>query len=183
MRTDRLRRRYAIRPVHVQFPLHPETPAEGRRLEELFAGRDVDVEAMQERLQRLMDDAGLPYGERTHTYNSRRAQELAKWAVERPGGEAVHDALFRAYFAEGENIADPDVLMEVVESLDLPADEARDALRSGAYADAVDDDWARSRALGIRGVPTYVADGRGVVGAQPYEVLERLVVEAGAERR
>jgi predicted DsbA family dithiol-disulfide isomerase len=37
--------------------------------------------------------------------------------------------------------------------------------------------------LGITGVPTFVADGRGVVGAQPYEALERLVVLAGATKR
>jgi predicted DsbA family dithiol-disulfide isomerase len=47
----------------------------------------------------------------------------------------------------------------------------------------VDRDWERSRALGITGVPTYVAGRQGVVGAQPYEVLVDLVTRAGARRR
>jgi predicted DsbA family dithiol-disulfide isomerase len=51
------------------------------------------------------------------------------------------------------------------------------------FKDAVDADWQRSRAFGITGVPTFVANGRGVVGAQPYEVLERLLVLAGAAPR
>jgi predicted DsbA family dithiol-disulfide isomerase len=40
---------------------------------------------------------------------------------------------------------------------------------------AVDADWARSRALGVTGVPTFVIGRKAVVGAQPYEVLEQLV--------
>ena len=40
---------------------------------------------------------------------------------------------------------------------------------------AVDADWARSRALGVTGVPTFVVGRKAVVGAQPYEVLEELV--------
>ncbi|MGH7348293.1 MAG: DsbA family protein, partial [Candidatus Rokuibacteriota bacterium] len=46
-----------------------------------------------------------------------------------------------------------------------------------------DADWAKSRQLGVTGVPTFVAGGYGVVGAQPYEMLEQLVAKAGARRR
>ena len=85
----------------VHFPLHPETPADGRSLADLFAGRNVDRKAMQEAMKARMDAEGLPYGERTMTYNSRLAQELGKWADTQPGGEVLHDAFFRAYFVEG----------------------------------------------------------------------------------
>ena len=51
------------------------------------------------------------------------------------------------------------------------------------FKDAVDADWAKSGAYGVTGVPTFVAGRRGVVGAQPYEVIERLLDEAGAPRR
>jgi predicted DsbA family dithiol-disulfide isomerase len=71
-------------------------------LEQLFRGRSFDLEAAQARLTVLMAEQGLPYGERTHTYNSRLAQELAKWAELQPGGGAIHDALFRAYFVDGD---------------------------------------------------------------------------------
>ena len=47
----------------------------------------------------------------------------------------------------------------------------------------VDQHQDLARQFRITGVPTFVAQGRGVVGAQPYEVLERLVVLAGAQRR
>ncbi len=163
----------------VHFPLHPDTPPEGRSLEDLFAGRGVDVQAMQAQMRQRMAAEGLDYGERTMTYNSRLAQELGKWAETQPGGEAIHDALFRAYFVECRNIGDPEVLVEIVEGIGLPGGEARKVIETRAFKDAVDADWARSYQYGVTGVPTFVAGGYGVVGAQPYEMLERLVQEAG----
>ena len=49
------------------------------------------------------------------------------------------------------------------------------------FKDAVDADWRLSRQYGITGVPTFVAGRHGVVGAQPYEVLEQLVRQAAQE--
>jgi len=62
----------------VYFPLHPDTPSEGLLLKDLFAGRGFDLEAMHARMKDLMDMEELPYKQRTHTYNSQLAQELAK---------------------------------------------------------------------------------------------------------
>jgi predicted DsbA family dithiol-disulfide isomerase len=167
----------------VHFPLHPDTPAEGRSLEELFRGRNVDVQAAHTRMQALMDAEGLPYRRRTHTYNSRLAQEVAKWAETRPGGEAIHDALFKAYFVDGRNIGDSAVLVDVARSVGLPADEAADVLKERRYGAAVDADWAKSREYGVTGVPTFVSGGRAVVGAQPYEALARLLRQRNATPR
>jgi predicted DsbA family dithiol-disulfide isomerase len=167
----------------VHFPLHPDTPAEGRSLEELFRGRNVDMQAAHMRLQALMDAEGLPYRRRTHTYNSRLAQELAKWAETKPGGEVIHDALFKAYFVDGRNIGDSFVLVDVARSVGLPADEAADALTERRYRTDVDADWAKSREYGVTGVPTFVSGRRGVVGAQPYEALVQLLRQKNATPR
>ena len=65
------------------FPLHPETPIEGRALADLFKGRRAEqIAAFQQQMKSLMDAEGLPYGERTMTWNSRLAQELGAWAEE-----------------------------------------------------------------------------------------------------
>ena len=167
----------------MHFPLHPETPAEGLSLAELFAGRDYDPTAMQARMRGLMEEEGLPYGERTHTYNSRLAQELGKWADTQEGGEAIHEKLFKAYFVDGRNIGDPDVLVEIAESVGLDGAEARRVIEERSFKDAVDADWAKSRQYGVTGVPTYVADQQGVVGAQPYEVLEQFMAAVGAKSK
>jgi predicted DsbA family dithiol-disulfide isomerase len=163
----------------VHFPLHPETPVDGgRSLAELFAGRKLDLKAMHAQMKASMDAEGLPYGERTRTYNSRLAQELGKWADTQPGGEALHDALFRAYFVEARDISQPAVLLEIAARVGLPVEEARRVLEDRTFKSAVDADWALSRRYGVTGVPTFVTGRHGVVGAQPYEVLEQLVRQA-----
>jgi len=167
----------------VHFPLHPETPEDGALLEDLFAGRGIDLEAMYANMKALMDTEGLPYARRTHTYNSRLAQELGKWADTQPGGEAIHDLLYRAYFVDGINIGDIDELIGIAESIGLSPDAAREVLETRSFSASVDADWRSSRDLGITGVPTFVAGGFGVVGAQEYNTLESLLQRAGAQAK
>jgi len=181
VRIEKLKRNFDIDVKWVHFPLHPDTPAEGRSMAEIYAGRGIDPQAMYERMKSLMDAEGLPYGKRTHSYNSRLAQELGKWADMQEGGDALHEAFYRAYFVDTRNIGDPDVLLEIVGSVGLSVDAAREVLESRSFKDAVDADWQKSRQYGVTGVPTFVAGGYGVVGAQPYEVLEQLLNKLTAE--
>ena len=159
----------------VHFPLHPDTPAEGKSLEELFRGRNYDIAKMQAQMRARMAAEGLPYGNRTMTYNSRLAQELGKWADTQPRGEAIHDALFKAYFVDGRNIGDVEELLKIAKSIGLPEDEARQVLEKRTFQAAIDADWEKSRQYGVTGVPTFVAGRQGVVGAQPYETLVQLM--------
>lgn len=181
MRIEKLRAEHNVTIEWVHFPLHPETPAEGQSLDDLFRGRNVDRKAMHAQMKARMDAEGLPYGERSMTYNSRIAQELGKWADTQPDGEAIHDALFRAYFVEARDISRPDVMLEIVKAVGLPVDAAREVIERRTFKDAVDADWKLSREYGITGVPTFVAGRYGVVGAQPYEALEALVKKARAD--
>jgi predicted DsbA family dithiol-disulfide isomerase len=158
--------------VHwVYFPLHPDTPAEGLLLKDLFAGRGLDLDAMHARMKGLMDAEGLSYERRTHTYNSRLAQELAKWADSQSGSEELHAALYRAYFVEGHNIGDPQVLIDIAQLVGLPRGGAHDVLTGRTFKAAVDADWQRAMQMGITGVPSFVANRNKLVGAQPYNAL------------
>jgi predicted DsbA family dithiol-disulfide isomerase len=71
------------------------------------------------------------------------------------------------------------VLVGIASSVGLPADQAREVIEQRTHKAAVDADWEKSRQYGITGVPTFVIGNQGVVGAQPYEVLEELVRQAG----
>jgi predicted DsbA family dithiol-disulfide isomerase len=181
VRIEKLRTEHNVTIEWVHFPLHPETPSEGQSLDDLFRGRNVDRKAMHAQMKARMDAEGLPYGERSMTYNSRIAQELGKWADTQPGGEAIHDALFRAYFVEARDISQPAVLLDIVKTVGLSVDKARQVIEQRTFKDAVDADWKLSREYGITGVPTFVAGRYGVVGAQPYEALEALVKKARAD--
>jgi predicted DsbA family dithiol-disulfide isomerase len=175
-RVEKLKRNLKIDVQWIYFPLHPDTPAQGLPLKDLFAGRGIDIEAAHARLKTLMDAEGLVFNARTHTYNSRLAQELAKGF----DSDALREALYKGYFEFGKNLGDMEVLVEIARSCGVDPAAAREALTERTFKDAVDADWAKARGYGITGVPSFVAGNQKVVGAQPYEVLERLVIAAGA---
>jgi len=176
-RIERLREKFEIDIQWVYFPLHPETPREGLLLTELFKGRNFDLEAAHARLKSLLDSEGLPFHSRTHTFNSRLAQELAK------AFDAVRDPLYREYFEHSRNIADPEVLVEVARCVGVDEGEARSVLADRTFSQAVDEDWEKARLYGISGVPSFVAGNRKLTGAHPFDVLERFVIAANARPR
>lgn len=182
MRVERLQAKFDIELRYTFFPLHPETPKEGLTLERLFAGRGIDVRAAQQRIAQLMTDEGLPYGKRTMTYNSRLAQELGKWAETQPGGDRIHNALYQAYFVDNLNLAISENLLSIVEGLGMDVEEAENALKQRTFRDAVDADWQRVREIGVTSVPTFVVGNRGMVGAQPYEAMERFLIDSGVQQ-
>jgi predicted DsbA family dithiol-disulfide isomerase len=155
--------------------LHPETPLQGRTLEDLFAGRNMDIPQMMDHLKQVARELGLPFGDREMTFNSRLAQELGKWAEQMETGDAFHDAVFRAYFADGLNIADVNILGEIAGSVGLDAGEAHDVLAARIFKEAVDTDWARAYESGVKAVPTFFMNGQTLVGAQRFNALANFV--------
>ncbi len=145
-------------------------------LSELFKNLPPEnLQAMRDNMRNLMAEAGLPYGDRTMTYNSRLAQELGYWADTQEGGETLHDLLFKAYFVENVNINDHAVLIDLACKAGLDGTEAARILEGRVYSPQVNSDWERASKEGVTGVPTFTAMDLHVVGCQPYEVLERFV--------
>ena len=182
MWVDQIKKNYDINVRWRAFPLHPETPDDGITLEELFAGKPIDIKKFTARLKQVAGELGLPLGERKKTYNSRLAQELAKWAETEGSGDLFHEAVFRAYFVDGKNIGRMDELMVLAKSIGLREKKARLVLELRTFKEAVDSDWEQSYALGITGVPTFVLDRQATVGFQPYEKLEQFLKTCGVKK-
>ena len=174
MRIDKLRQEFDLDIRWSVFPLHPNTPEAGMNLDELFAGQ-MDIEAMMSRLKRVANELELPFGDRMHTFNSRKAQELGKWAEEMGAGEAFHQAVYHAYFAGGKNIAEKAVLTAIAESIGLDPEKALQVVADGRYAAAVNADWQRADELGVTAVPTLVYKSRQLVGFQPYDACRDFI--------
>jgi predicted DsbA family dithiol-disulfide isomerase len=143
----------------------------------------ANIPEMMERLRRVAREEGLPFGQREKTYNSRLAQELGKWAESKGRGEPFHKAAFHAYFADGINIARAPNLVNLAVKVGLSGQEAQKVLEKRVFKDAVDSDWARSREMGVTAVPTFMMNRKAVVGAQPYEVLERFLMQNNVTKR
>jgi len=149
-------------------------------LEDLFNISSAKVTGIVEGLKQTADQFGLPFGTRTRTYNSRRAQELGLWAEDLHRGEQFHMAAFTAYFVHGRNLADSSVLMGLAEQSGLPTGEAEKIIATRSYSTNVDRHWQQARELGVTAVPTFIAGLNRVVGAQQYKALADLVRAAGA---
>ena len=120
---------------------------------------------------------GLVLGDRKMTYNSRLAQEVGLWAQTKGHGHQFHMEAFRAYFAEGKNIAQKNVLLNLIEHSGLDCQEGQKIIETREFSDAVDSDWELSKAKGVTAVPSFFIGLDRLVGAQPYEALEKLIVK------
>jgi len=120
---------------------------------------------MLERLKKVSNNLGLPWGTRKMTYNSRLVQELNKWVETKGKGDQFRDSIFRAYFVDGSNIGKKEILIKLAKEVGLSVEEAEKVLKSRAFRAAVDEDWRLCMAVGIAGVPTFVIENHSVVGA------------------
>jgi predicted DsbA family dithiol-disulfide isomerase len=137
--------------------------------------------AARERFEQVARAEGLDYGQRTHWYNSVPAHEAALWADEHGDGEAFRRGVYRAYFAEGLNIASASVLGGLADGLGLDSADLQAALAEARYRERVNEQFEFARATGVTGVPAYVAGRYMMVGAQPYEVFRKLIESSQAE--
>jgi predicted DsbA family dithiol-disulfide isomerase len=175
VRTDRLQREFDLELRWTVFPLHPEIPEEGIELADLFRGSGFDIGAMTARVKNVAADVGLPLGERTLVCNSRRAQELGKWAESSGKGDEFRREVFHAYFAQGRNIGLPGELEKIAAAAGLPGEDVAAILERRIFAGQVDADWSRAMQLAVTAVPFYLCGEKPLVGFRPYEDFVKLL--------
>ncbi len=73
----------------------------------------MNIDQVMAGLKQKATELGLPFGDRKRTYNSRLAQELGLWAESKDRGDAFHMAAFKAYFVDGKNLAQKEVLVDL----------------------------------------------------------------------
>jgi predicted DsbA family dithiol-disulfide isomerase len=129
----------------------------------------------------MFSEAGLEYTSQLDKVpNSRKALMLSELARDRGLHEAIHPRLFEAYWAQGLDIGDDDVLLAQGSAVGLDEDEMRAALNEHGYAERIAAQTTAATELGAGGVPAWVIDRRVLVpGAQPHEVFERIFERLG----
>ena len=169
------------------FQLNPDMPPSGmpRRdyLELKFGGPERAGRAY-EAVTRLAaaECPGVDFAAIERTPNTLDSHRLIRYAAETAGAAAqgaVVDALFRAYFEAAEDIGDPSVLGRVAGACGLDGDTVRAWIESGEDAELVLEADGRFRAMGLRGVPLFIVDGRyALSGAQEPEVFRQVFAAA-----
>lgn len=165
------------------FQLNSDMPEGGmdRRayLEAKFGGKEGAVKAYApivehaEKIGLEIDFAGIK-----RTPNTLDAHRLIHWAGIEGKQNAAVDALFAAYFKEGRDIGDIEVLADIADSIGMDAAVVLKLLKSDADRDDIKARDAHSREMGINSVPTFIVGGRHAVpGAQPAELWQKVIAE------
>ena len=169
------------------FQLNPDMPQGGmdRReyLETKFGGKENAVRVYS-RIAEAAEAAGLPidFEAMARTPNTIDAHRLIHWAgLEQRQGMVV-DRLFKAYFAEGRDIGDRDVLIEISGSTGMDPEMVSRLLGSDADADDIRARDAHARERGVTGVPTFIVGNRHALpGAQSADLWERVIDDLASQ--
>lgn len=170
------------------FELNPDMGPEGENLRDhvkrKYGSSAADSAAARDRITAIGKEIGFAFAfaEDQRMWNTFRAHQLIDWAE---GQGRAHDmklALLTAYFAQGRNVDDLDVLVDVAGGIGLDADQARQALDSGSQADQVRGKQRFWTQQGITGVPAMVFLRQHLVtGAQGTENYARILQHLAAE--
>jgi predicted DsbA family dithiol-disulfide isomerase len=170
------------------FELDPSAPASSdvdvaTHIAAKYGMSRAQAVASQERVAELAAADGLEFHfERAKRANTFDAHRLLHYAHEVGAQDALKERLFRAYFTEGEEIADHATLVRLGSEVGLDSDKSAEVLESGRYAAEVRADEAAARELGVNGVPFFVIDRRyGISGAQSPDTILQVLEEAWAK--
>ena len=162
------------------FELNPDMPREGVNRAEYFASKyRMDPEEAKRRggeIRARAVETGFEMntGKDFRMHNTFDCHRLLFWAGEEGKQRALKHALFGAYFSDGKDIGDHEVLADVAASVGLNGERARAILGSEEYTEQVRAEEAHNRQRGIQSVPTIIVNGEYVInGGQAPEVFEK----------
>ena len=162
-------------------------PAEGQdigeHLTEKYGSTPEQLARNREMIRLRGQELGFTFtvGARNRVYNTFDAHRLLHWAEEEGRQLALKQALFKAYFTDGENPGSHEVLVRVAGEVGLDAARAAEVLASGDYADAVREREQFYLQQGIHSVPAIIINDRHLIsGGQPPEVFEQALRQIAA---
>ncbi len=176
--------------IHFQpFELNPNMPPGGQDIVEHLAQKYGSTPAQlaqnQERLRERGEELGFIFDlqKRTRIYNTFDAHRLLHWAEGQGKQRELKHALLRAYFTDGRDPSDREVLVNVAGSVGLNAQEAAAVLDSGQYAQEVREAEQFFQRQGIQAVPSVIIDRQYLIqGGQPVEAFEQALRQIAAEK-
>ena len=163
------------------FQLDPSLPESGVDRRAYMAGKFPDVER-RHAIQAALTEAAVGDGivlnldriERSP--NTLAAHRLIRWAQEVSCQDPVVEGLFQAYFTDGRDIGDPEVLADIAASVGMDGLSVLDRLSRGTDADTVSGEHQTAVRAGVTGVPYMIFDQKySVVGAESPVKLLRVI--------
>ena len=172
--------------LHVQpFELNPDMEPGGVDADSYLKAKyeigDEELAANRARLAQRGADVGFTFGTRSRVWNTFDAHRLLHWAELQGCQLALKQALFKAYFTDGQDPSNHDLLVRVAGGVGLNEDEARTLLASDRFAEEVRAREQFYLQQGIHSVPAIVINDRHLLqGGQPVEVFEQALRQIAA---
>ncbi|MHA1478997.1 MAG: DsbA family oxidoreductase [Promethearchaeota archaeon] len=176
-RVEQLREKFDLDVEWRPFEIHPETPKEGTELSKLSFPKEY-LEMMKANIKKLADDVGVTFKLSDKLPNSRMALFLSEFARKKGKFDEFHKLVFDSYWKDGKDIGDQELLLGLAESLGFKRKEILEYLDSEEPLKELKKSLKKLRKYGINGVPTFIIGDSIVVGAQPYEVFEKVIRKA-----
>ena len=176
-RVEQLKEKFDLEVEWRPFEIHPETPKEGTELSSLPFPKEY-LEMMKANIKKLADDVGVTFKLSDKLPNSRMALFLSEFARKKGKFKEFHKLVFDSYWKDGKDIGDRELLLGLAESLGFNRKEILDYIDSEEPFRELKRSFNELRKYGINGVPTFIIGDKIVVGAQPYEVFEKVIRKA-----
>lgn len=143
------------------------------------------VEGMLSNLTKNAKSAGLDYDfDKAVMVNSFKSHRVTQFAKTRGLGDEAEERFFKAFFTEGENIADDATLIKIGKEIGLTEENVKTALSDDKYLEMVQQDIQEARTVGVQGVPFFAFDRKyAVSGAQPPQAFLQTLEKSFAEWR
>jgi predicted DsbA family dithiol-disulfide isomerase len=182
---DRLKDKYDFKLTLVPFELNKEMPQEGqnrRAYRSKKFGSWEKSQAMDEDVTIAGKNVGLDfnYDKVEMTPNTFKAHLLTNYAQEVNEHITVSNALFKAYFTNGEDIGNEDVLLKVAEEAGLDTVKAKEILHSLKSINEVRNTEVSYTTLGVNSVPLYIIGSQAISGAQSEESFVQFITQNAA---
>jgi predicted DsbA family dithiol-disulfide isomerase len=127
------------------------------------------------------DDVPYNFDKVTRTPNTLNAHRLLNWARADNVQGKVKEALMLAYWRDGKDISDLDVLIDIAKACGMDSEKAACDLESDRDAKLIATEVLSAQSMGITGVPTFILNQKyGVVGAQSAETLAEAIRQVAA---
>lgn len=172
------------------FQLDPSIkPNSGQTLNDYLAKRKgITLEharEMNEYVTQAAQQVGLSYNlDKAVVANTLNAHRLIHLAAKHGLADQAEERLFIAYFTEGKDIGNTDILLQLGTEIGLNAEEVKQVLESDRYTQEVQEDQYLAGQVGARGVPFFVFNNKyAVSGAQPSSVFTKALQKAYEEEQ
>jgi predicted DsbA family dithiol-disulfide isomerase len=126
-------------------------------------------------VKKLAEEDGIKLNPSNKLSNSRLALYISEFARKKGKFDEFHELVLDNYWKEGKDIGDLSLLLELAESIGLNRNEILSYIESDEPLKILKNDLVKLRGYGINGVPTFLIGDRIVVGAQPYEVFQKVI--------